>query len=180
MGHYSPARALAMMCVIPALWPNAVSANTPRLFIPSLYVQVARDAHIPAKVLYSLAVTESKTTLSNGWVRPWPWTLNVKGKGYYFQSKRLACQALTLHLATTSLIDIGLTQLNWRYQKQHFNQPCDALEPKANLQHAAMLLKQGMRRHGNWAEAAGYFHRPAGGALAVKYQRHFVSNYNRY
>ena len=179
MEHRKPAIALIAM-IVSMTFSQSALAKEAKLQVPSLYIQVARSAGIPAKVLYNLAITESKTTLSNGRVRPWPWTLNVKGVGYHYKSEIAACRALNQHLTRTTLIDIGLTQLNWRYQKQHFKQPCDALAPKANLQLAAKLLIEGMSQHGNWVAAAGYFHRPAGGALAAKYQRHFISNYQRY
>ncbi len=52
--------------------------------ILSLYQRVAEDYHMPASVLYSLALGESKVRLKSGIVRPWPWTLNVQGKPYFF------------------------------------------------------------------------------------------------
>ncbi|WP_394230507.1 hypothetical protein [Shewanella colwelliana] len=145
--------------------------------IPPLYVEVANEHNIPAKVLYGLALTESQKRLTNGKIRPWPWTLNVKGKAYFYDSSIKACQALTRFLTITTVIDIGLTQQNWRYQHKHFSSPCEALAPRANLAHAATLLNQGYRVHGTWLGAAGWFHRPAGGALAEKYKTNFVNNY---
>lgn len=145
--------------------------------IPALYVQVANEHGIPAKVLYGVALTESRKKLTNGNVRPWPWTLNVEGKAYFYNSSEQACLALTRFLTTTSIVDIGLTQQNWRYQGEHFVSPCSVLEPRTNLNHAAKLLKQGYLVHGSWLDAAGWFHRPAGGALAEKYKSSFFTNY---
>ncbi|MCL1130483.1 hypothetical protein [Shewanella sairae] len=145
--------------------------------IPSLYVDIANEHNIPAKVLYGLALTESQKKLTNGSVRPWPWTLNVKGKAYFYPNSHQACQALTGFLRQTQIVDIGLTQQNWRYQGGHFDSPCEVLEPKANLTHAARLLNQGYRVHGTWLGAAGWFHRPAGGDIAERYKTNFVNNY---
>ncbi|MDK9774853.1 hypothetical protein KIO97_26435, partial [Vibrio sp. B181a] len=100
--------------------------------IPPLYQDVATRHHIPASVLYALALGESKTKLQSGAVRPWPWTLNVKGKPYYYASFDQACQALQGFLKRTQMVDIGLTQHNWRWQKDHFKSPCDAFDPWLN------------------------------------------------
>lgn len=166
--------------IVAIVWVLTLFSGHVSASIPSLYVTVAVAEDIPAKVLYNLAITESKATLTNGVVRPWPWTLNVKGRPYYFQTRQEACQSLTKLLTQTALVDIGLTQLNWRYQGDHFDKPCDVFEPLANLTHAARLLKQGKRIRGTWVKAAGWFHRPAGGAPAERYMDHYVMNYQRY
>lgn len=142
--------------------------------IPSLYRDIASANHLPASVLYSLALGESKVTLKSGLVRPWPWTLNVKGKSYFYANYEKACQALTGFLKRTQMVDIGLTQHNWRWQKQHFKTPCEAFLPSLNLAHAAKLLQEGKRKRGSWVGAAGYFHRPAGGAPARRYEVTFA------
>lgn len=147
--------------------------------IPPLYIQVAHQHGVPPGVLYSLALTESNKLLDNGNVRPWPWTLNVEGKSYYYATRAEACIALNRFLITTRIVDIGLTQQNWRYQGVHFSSPCAVFEPVDNLTHAARLLREGYRVHGSWVGAAGWFHRPAGGPLAEKYKRHFLSHYRK-
>ncbi|PSU45807.1 hypothetical protein C9J12_21195 [Photobacterium frigidiphilum] len=162
------------------VWLLTLFSSPVSAFIPSLYVTVAVTEDLPAKELYILAITESKVMLTNGVVRPWPWTLNVKGQSYYYQTRQEACQSLTSFLTQTALVDIGLTQLNWRYQGDHFDKPCDVFEPLANLTHAARLLKQGKRLRGSWVKAAGWFHRPAGGAPAERYMNNYVTNYKRY
>lgn len=152
-------------------------ACSPAMAIPPLYAEIAVREGIPPKVLYSIALTESQKRLDNGNVRPWPWTLNVQGKGYYFDSEQQACQALTRWLSVTNNIDIGLTQQNWRWQGEHFSSPCEVLNPHINLSHAARLLKSGYERRGNWLDAAGWYHRPAGGKPAQQYQSRFTAIY---
>ncbi|RJX68661.1 hypothetical protein DZ860_16845 [Vibrio sinensis] len=143
--------------------------------VPPLYQSIAQQWEVPPKVLYALALGESQTRLKNGLIRPWPWTLNVKGVPYYYQDKATACQALLGFLRHTEIIDIGLTQINWRWQKNQFDSPCTVFEPAANLHHAARLLREGNAQHGNWVKAAGYFHRPAGGQIARRYEQRFVA-----
>ncbi|MFM2666642.1 hypothetical protein [Vibrio mediterranei] len=141
--------------------------------VPPLYEEVAHHYALPKTVLYSLALTESQVALQNGQTRPWPWTLNVKGKPYFYDSAEEACQALTRFLTQTESVDIGLTQHNWYWQKSYFQRPCDVFQPRKNLEHAARLLWEGKQKYGSWVKAAGYFHRPAGGTLALQYEERF-------
>nr|AEY78198.1 hypothetical protein [Aliivibrio fischeri] len=163
-----------LLTVLLMLWMGSVRAS-----VPPLYQSIAYQWGIPPEVLYALALGESQTRLKNGQIRPWPWTLNVKGTPYYYADKGAACQALTGFLRQTEIIDIGLTQHNWRWQKDHFDSPCSVFDPVVNLNHAARLLREGNQQHGNWVKAAGYFHRPAGGQIARRYEMKFAAHLKR-
>ena len=45
-------------------------------------------------MLYSVALTESKVLLRGEYV-PWPWTLNVAGKSYYYATVRVWWQRVS-------------------------------------------------------------------------------------
>lgn len=140
--------------------------------IPSAYVEAARAQGIPSDILYVVAQQESNTRLNIGYY-PWPWTLNVAGKAMYFNSRVEACQALVSAIRTNGefKVDIGLTQQNWGYVgRRHYGQPCDALNPYDNLRVGAIELRKCYEARGNWIEAAGCYHRPAGGEPARKYR----------
>ena len=115
--------------------------------VPALYREVAEAAEVPAQLLYALAAAESGAALNSGRYKPWPWTLNVAGQGSHFATHQAACEALTLALQETRVVDVGITQLNVRWQPQlfgagkRFPHPCDALNPYANLEEAARLLR---------------------------------------
>ena len=44
---------------------------------------------LPENLLVSVALTESGKKLKSGEFVAWPWTVNVKGKGKFFESKDL-------------------------------------------------------------------------------------------
>ena len=148
--------------------------------IPVGYREVAQQAGIPAEVLYAVALTESGSRIAHA-TRPWPWTLNVAGKGYRYASRTEACQALLQFLHTTSLrrIDAGLGQINLGWNRQHFAVPCDALAPYPNLAVTARLLRQHYKRWKNWPEAIGRYHRPAGGKPAQRYRQQVLRHLKR-
>ena len=145
---------------------------------PSLYVTIADQYDIPPQYLFALAKTESNARLTIGYY-PWPWTLNVAGKPLRFNTRRDACEALERALTNTNAkrIDIGITQLNWGWNGiYHFSHPCDALDPRQNLTVAATLFRGHYEKYGDWVEAAGRYHRPAGGAPARRYKASFQAH----
>lgn len=175
----------SLSCVV-CLWLIGASSAVAGTDVPEAYVVAAQSHGVPPEVLYALASTESAITLENG-RRPWPWTLNVAGKGYYFESRDAACTALYQALGQTQVIDVGIAQLNYRWQPQLFGagnrfvDPCDALDPYANLDEAAKLLRSHFDDSGtdDWLVAAGRYHRPAGGAPAARYRRVVAANLAR-
>ena len=78
--------------------------------VPAGYRAIAAERGIPQSVLYAVALTESgRQVASANLYRPWPWTLNVAGRGYFFDSHLAAWRALTDWLeAGRRSIDIGL------------------------------------------------------------------------
>jgi soluble lytic murein transglycosylase-like protein len=140
--------------------------------IPETYHRVSRQAGVPATVLYAVALQESSISVRKRRL-PWPWTLNIAGKGHYFATRIEACRALLLARQHTSpkRIDVGLMQLNLGYQQRFYQQPCELLDPTRNLTAAATILRQHRRPGENWMPAIGRYHRPAGGAPAARYRR---------
>ena len=49
--------------------------------------QTEIDFKIPENLLLSIALTESGRKVGNNFF-PWPWSINVKGKGYFLKNKQ--------------------------------------------------------------------------------------------
>jgi len=146
---------------------------------PPAYQRAALSQGVPPEVLYSIAKVESNFKIRIG-TYPWPWTLNIKGKGYFFATRAEACDAALKGLQQHGKygVDIGLTQQNWGWVgSQHYTQPCDALAPNENLQTAAIELRKCFEKEGDWVRAAGCYHRPAGGEPARRYREIFSKRY---
>ncbi|WP_312354185.1 transglycosylase SLT domain-containing protein [Pantoea vagans] len=140
--------------------------------VPDGYTKVARQHGVPPEALYSVALQESSRTLPRG-VRPWPWTLNVAGKGYRYKTRLEAWQALQVFMKTYSLkrIDVGIAQVNLGWNGDHFTSTWEALDPYTNLNAAAVILRECWdRKPGSWLDAAGCYHHPAGGQAAARYR----------
>lgn len=139
--------------------------------IPDAYRQIAAAERVPAESLYSLAMAES--TRKTAWgAKPWPWTINVAGRGYHYETREEAFTALLGFMQRWPLknIDVGVAQVNLGWNGHFFPSFRDAFDPYTNLRAAARILRACYdARPGSWLQAAGCYHHPAGGRHAATY-----------
>ncbi|HBX60539.1 MAG TPA: hypothetical protein DEG65_10875 [Methylophaga sp.] len=145
--------------------------------IPKLYVKIARGEGVPANLLYAISRAESTNPKIK---RVWPWTINVRGKGYYFPTREKAYAAIMLLLANDiTLVDIGLMQTNWYWHKDKLIDPWRALDPQHNIQTGARILRECYERKTDWVYCAGEYHTrsntPERAARAKKYQKNVLA-----
>ncbi|MDC9612928.1 transglycosylase SLT domain-containing protein [Xenorhabdus khoisanae] len=147
-------------------------ASPKKQIVPTGYHQVAQTEKVPAEALYSLALAESGYKLPQG-IRPWPWSINVAGKSYRYNTRLEAWQSLQSFIQTNSIkrIDVGIAQVNLGWNGHHFNSTWEAFDPYINLHVAARILRACYDTNpGSWVTAAGCYHHPKGGLPASKYK----------
>ncbi|EMZ7829638.1 transglycosylase SLT domain-containing protein [Salmonella enterica] len=133
---------------------------------------MASETGVPAEALYSVSLAETSRKLPHG-ERPWPWTLNVAGKGYRYNTRQEAYDALLSFMRYYPLkrIDVGIAQVNLGWNGRYFSSYREALDPYINLRVAARILKSCYDSNpGSWIQAAGCYHHPAGGKPARTYK----------
>ncbi|OYY60098.1 MAG: lytic transglycosylase [Burkholderiales bacterium 28-67-8] len=159
---------LGTVLCLSAAMPSGQAQEVP----PPAYQLAARQADIPSAVLYAVALQESGAKL-RGRLVPWPWTLNVAGTAQRYGTRVEACAGLlqALRQAPPTRVDAGLGQINVGYQDHRFDHPCQLLDPYRNLAIAAAILREQHTDGEDWLLAIGRYHRPAGGAPAVRYRR---------
>ena len=140
--------------------------------IPPAYRQVALIKGVPADIFYAIALAESGRKLGDNHPRrPWPWTLNIHGKGLYFSDRQSAWRAVVTALAMQqSSVDIGLMQVNWRFHRDRLIDPWRALDPHRNLHVAAEILQRCYERSSDWWQAVGCYHSPSNPERAQHYR----------
>lgn len=115
-------------------------ASTSIQSVPPGYQKVTLEHGVPAESLYSLALAESSRKLPSG-TRPWPWTINVAGKGYRYESRQAAWPALQQFMKCPPMkrIDVGIEQVNLGWNGYRFSSTWDAFDPYINLNAAARI-----------------------------------------
>ena len=130
-------------------------------FVPPGYQQVARLSQVPEQYFYGIALNESGKQLISRDFRPWPWTLNVEGRAYFYPTRKACYVGLTGFLRQgKKLIDIGLMQVNWHYHQDKLHDPWQALDPYFNLQVGAKILRDEYDKTHDWFQAVGRYHSP--------------------
>jgi hypothetical protein len=115
---------------------------------------------IPVHLLAAISTTETgRWHPGLGMALPWPWTINVEGKGYYYGSKAEALAATQKFLrAGKRSIDVGCMQVNLKHHPRAFSDLNAAFDPATNVAYAASFLKKNYNEMGNWIQAAAAYH----------------------
>ncbi|RJG38977.1 lytic transglycosylase domain-containing protein [Motilimonas pumila] len=141
--------------------------------LPLAYHQAAQLHNVPPLLLLAISHQESNAKLKSKRVTPWPWTINHRGKPYYFISYEDAVSACQkLHDAGDWMFDVGFNQVNWYWNGARFNYDCRAaFVPKQNLLVSAAILREARNRSSSWQEAVGRYHSPSNKIRAQNYSR---------
>jgi hypothetical protein len=161
----------------------AANATSIPVKIPAAYVRVALDHGVPPVVLFTVMMQESTKKVSyvkdgkkKDLYLPWPWTLNVELKSYYYATEHEAKAALRQFLATDNKrIAVGLGQIYLPSHGHLFDDKTQLLEPEINLPYAAKLLAENFQwtlEQGkpSWWIAVGRYHTPSRLDLAIPYR----------
>lgn len=175
------------------LFSNAIYANEDADILPkrdrmndgALCAIAAHEAGVEYGVDFDLLQTISAVesgrwdNLQNRYVA-WPWTVNVKGKGYYYASRDEALDAIKkFQKQGINSIDVGCMQINLRFHGKEFSSVEDALDPLKNVKYSAKFLRSLYSRNGNnWEKAAQKYHSgnpKKGNAYTKKLEKRFES-----
>ena len=119
-----------------------------------------QDSSIPDHLLAAIGQVESgRRDPATGRVDPWPWTINVEGQGFFYESKADAIAAVRgLQTSGIQSIDVGCMQVNLMHHRDAFTALEQAFDPVANAQYAARFLNQLHEQTKDWQKAAALYH----------------------
>ena len=147
---YTPWIAIFLICLL----SSAQVGASPHYYCRKYIEEAARKTGVLPEILWAVAKTESN--FKGG---PWPWTINVKGKGYYFADKLSAKRFLkTLPEKIQYKVDVGCMQLNWGYHGKAFPHLTKMLNPRINIIYAAYFLRELYMETGQWSKAIANYH----------------------
>ncbi len=120
--------------------------------------QASQATGVPLTVMQAISLTETGRK-RGGAFRPWPWTVNMEGKGAWFDSRAEAHDFVTKHHDRGARsFDVGCFQINYKWHGQHFASIEQMFDPLANAFYAARFLTELHAETGSWTEAAGAYH----------------------
>jgi len=108
--------------------------------------QVANRNQLDPYILYAVALVESAKGRGENHISPWPWALNKAGKAIIPSTHQQARLILNKSLANGNRnIDVGLMQINVRWQGHRVKQPEQLLNPITNLKIGAVVLAEAIQ-----------------------------------
>jgi len=118
----------------------------------------ARAHGIPENIFLALTLTETGRAVDQS-VRPWPWAINVEGRGAWLDNRDTLVAAAEEELRTGNRnFDLGCFQLNYRWHSAGFQSIGDMIDPAQNAEYAAQFLAGHYAATGDWETAVGRFH----------------------
>lgn len=153
-----PPLLLLLLAVIGLMRPAYADIPPPAL-CRSAIAAAERSYGIPDRLMQAIGVVESGRADERGGVTAWPWTINVEGVGYVFESKQEAIAAVNEHRARGARsIDVGCMQVNLMHHGDAFGSLEQAFDPGANSRYAAGFLQKLLAQTGSWPRAAAGYH----------------------
>lgn len=170
---------IALMGIIDGYGATASTAESAKINPNSetcqrVAARVAAETEVPLNVLLSISLTETGRQ-KNGTFKPWPWTINMEGKGTWFDSRAEAFAYVSKHFKNGARsFDVGCFQINYKWHGQHFDTLEDMFDPLTNARYAARHLAELFAEKGSWLEAAGAYH-----SRTPKYANRYKKRFSR-
>lgn len=118
----------------------------------------ASQSNVPISILLSITRTETGRA-KNGKLQPWPWTVNMEGKGVWFDTEDEARSYVYRHFKRGARsFDVGCFQINYKWHGEAFSSIDEMFDPVANAHYAARFLSSLFDEFGDWTKAAGAYH----------------------
>ncbi len=151
---------LLLPALVACLLPCSAWADVPPSALCRSAIASAERAYgIPDRLMQAIGVVESGRADERGGVTAWPWTINVEGVGYIFDTKQEAVDAVNTHRARGARsIDVGCMQVNLMHHGDAFSSLEQAFDPVANARYAAEFLQKLLAQTGSWPRAAAGYH----------------------
>ena len=138
--------------------------------------KAALETGIPEAVLLAISLTETGRRRGK-LLTAWPWTVNMEGKGYWFDTRAEALSFAQEHLKSGARsFDVGCFQINYKWHGHAFASISAMFDPNSNAVYAAKYLLDLYHEKGNWPDAVGAYHSRTP-KYAKKYTARFVRIY---
>lgn len=136
----------------------AQTSADPSVICDQVAQLAAAQTAVPISVLKAISLTETGRTRGRSF-RPWPWTVNMEGKGLWFDSRAEAKAYVDKEFARGARsFDIGCFQINYKWHGDAFASIDEMFDPLANALYAARFLQRLRIEQGSWGKAAGAYH----------------------
>jgi len=149
---------LLLLAAMPLRAQEASDEDAISSICDAVSAAAARAQNMPSDALYAITLSETGRT-RNGAFRPWPWTVNMEGRGFWFDTREEAyAYVMERYNAGARSFDVGCFQLNYKWHGMNFESIEAMFDPMINATYAAKMLSGLHDEFGDWTKAAGAYH----------------------
>lgn len=140
--------------------PAKAEAPDPWAACTAAAAAAEQDAGIPSGLLLAIGKVESgRVNPGTGRVVPWPYALNIAGRGVYpLTAEAAATEVRAAQAEGLRSIDVGCFQISLLHHPGAFASLDDAFDPPRNAAYAARFLASLRAKLPSWELAAGGYH----------------------
>lgn len=144
-------------------------SGAPEIYF-SDFKEASADYKIDPYLLYALALLESGRYF-HGLSFPYPWSINYRGRAYFYKSKEDAAKALKEFLMLPGRVkpDVGFCQISIRYHGKRVSSPYELLDPLTNLRVGASILREAIDSTPDFVLGVGRYHTWSNKEAAIRY-----------
>lgn len=173
-----PFAAMLMFFIAFSAFPKAAQAELDPANAALCYAAIDRASSqmgTPRDVMLAISLTETGKRLGEH-VQPWPWTVNMEGKGFWFETLKEALAFVHKRFSQGARsFDVGCFQINYKWHHQHFRSIEDMFDPVINATYAAKFLNTLFAEKGSWSKAAGAYH-----SRTPSFAERYAARFDRY
>ena len=149
---------LLILAVFPARAAESADEASISSICDAASAAAAAAQSMPSDALYAITLTETGRS-RGGTLRPWPWTVNMEGRGFWFDTREEAyAYVMERYNAGARSFDVGCFQLNYKWHGMNFESIEAMFDPMTNATYAAQMLSGLHGEFGDWTKAAGAYH----------------------
>ena len=139
----------ALLGAIALIFAGSLWAEADDSLVCDRISQIAsQQTGVPISVLKAISLTETGRKRGAEF-RPWPWTVNMEGKGVWFDNEDDARSFVYKHFKRGARsFDVGCFQINYKWHHQNFNSLDEMFDPLINGLYAARFLTDLYREKG--------------------------------
>lgn len=140
----------------------------------TVWTDVARRHGLDPRLLYGVALQETRHRAGPHTSAPWPYTLRGPKGPQFHRSRQTAARALRQLMARhrPQAIDVGLMQINLHWHGDKVADPVQLLDAHTNLEIAAEILAEAIQSApGDLELGVGRYHHWKNAAIARAYGR---------
>lgn len=161
---------LIVLCTAPVRAATSMSG-----FCDAAAQAAADQSGVPVSVLRAISLAETGRR-GRGGFQPWPWTVNMEGKGVWFESKDDAlAYVYKSYKSGARSFDIGCFQINFKWHGHEFASIEEMFDPTVNALYAAKFLQSLHAETGSWSKAAGAYH-----SRTPEFAEHYAARFDQF